>query len=128
MNNTAHPSCRISVYSVYGSFKITEIVDQTEKTTGLKYTTDLVTHFRSHNLALSGLNFANRFKDHPQPVARYMTEHGKVKYQSRDALRDSVIQQLIQLLGGHFIKVANGTNDQGLFSGFGLYRHLFFRN
>ena len=127
-----------SIFSTYlgtrgidRDFKISEFSDQSQETTGLKYTTHLLTHLGQYDCAFSGLNFLSGFENHPQTVTRDMAKVRKIKDKPGYAFSYRVIEQFMQLVGSHFIDIAAGSDNKYLSTNFSMYRHflsVFYRN
>ncbi len=113
-----------------GDFKISKFSDQSQEATGLKYTANLLIHLGQYNLPFSGLYLLGGFENHPQAVTGYMAKDRKIKDKPRYAFRYRVIEQLMQLVGSHFINIATGPDNKYLTTDFSMYRHFLtiFRN
>jgi hypothetical protein len=124
-------STNLGTRGIDGDFKISEFSDQSQKPTGLKYTANLLTHLGQYDLPFAGLNFLNGFEDHTQAVTGYMAKYRKIKDKPRYAFRYRVIEQLMQLVGSHFIDITTGSDNKYLTTDFSIYRHfltIFCRN
>jgi hypothetical protein len=120
----------LSTRSIDCDFKISKFSDQSQKTTGLKYAANLLTHFSQYDLSFSGLNFFNSFENHPQAVTGDMAKDRKIKDKPGDAFSYRVVEQFMQLVCSHFINIATGSDNKYLTTDFSMYRHFLtiFRN
>lgn len=128
----------LSIFSIYLSasridrdVKISEFSDQSQKSTGLKYTAHLLTHLGQYDLPFSGLKFLRGFENHPQAVTRDMAKARKVKDQPGYAFSYRGIEQFLQVVGSHFINIATGADNKYLSANLSMYRHflrIFYRN
>ena len=127
-----------SIFSTYlgtrgvdGDFKISKFSDQSQKPTGLKYTANLLPHLGQYDLPFSGLNFLNGFENHTQAVTGDMAKDRKIKDEPSYAFSYRVIEQFMQLVGGHFINIATGSDNNYPPTNFSMNRHflaIFYRN
>ena len=127
-----------SIFSTYlgargidRDFKISKFSDQPQKSTGLKYTADLLTHLGQYDLPFSELNFLNGFENHTQAVTGNMAKDRKIKNKSSYAFSYRAVEKLMQLVSSHFINIATGPDNKYLTTNFSMYRHflsIFYRN
>jgi hypothetical protein len=106
-------------------FKIGKFSDQPQKSTGLKYAAHLLTQLGHNDLPFSGLNFLNGFENNAQAVTGDMTKGRKIKNKPGGTFRYRIVEQLVQLVGRHFIDVASDSDNKHLTTGFSMYRHFF---
>ena len=103
---------------------IVKVFDKTEKPAGCKHPPNLLAHVRSDYLTFSVMNFANRFQNDAQSITGNMGKQGKIENESSCTFGYRTAKQFMQLVRRHFIEIASRSNNERMFSGFGLYAHV----
>jgi hypothetical protein len=104
-------------------FKIGEFPDKSQQATSFKYAAHLLTHLGQRDLAFSGVDFLNGFKNYAQPVTGNMTHCRKIKNKTSGALSNGAVEKFMQFVSRRFIDIASGSDNKNLTTSFSMYRH-----